>query len=148
MDINFLKHLSPNVGYLFPKHRITLSSTPSVDLVNVGVCQVVRHHSLYVPIYGRSPLHTIKKVITQPCQYGGSNDKLLQDQTNDKSPISNDVEIQFLNNKKRKMAKGVVSSFDHPVIQTSTLSLFSSSESPTPKKSKGSKINYKFKVID
>lgn len=147
MDINFLKHLTPNVGYLFPKNQITLSSTPAVDIVNVGISQIIKQHSLYVPIYGPSSRYTIQKTISQPCQYGGSNENSVQDSTSLQSSVSHDVEIPLLNKNKRKMSDAVISSFQNPVIQTNTLNLSPLVDKSEPKLKKHKNL-YKFKIID
>lgn len=139
MDIRFLKNLTPNVGYLFPKSRIILTPTPAVDIVNVGVSQIVRNHAIFVPIYGHDSCHLEKKVIPQT---GGSLEKITTKELNATIEKDQNREIEKLVNLKRKLTDGIEASFLHPKIKTSSLQLTNTS---VPKKAKH---NYKFKIVD
>ncbi len=125
MDIRFLKHLTSNVGYIFPKHVI-LSRTPSIDIVSVGIGQVIKAHPIYVPVHGLNSSYHLKKTV---CQEGGSHNEVQSDPTFSQLP-----------KKKQKIDEGVQMSFQHPIIKTKTLQLSSSK--------KGAKKQLKFKIID
>lgn len=135
MDIRFLKSLTPNVGYLFNKH-IHLSSTPSVDGAGIGIGQVIRNHTIYVPIYGLNSPYHFKKIV---CQEGGSNKQI----DTSKNAINDDQQIEseiLPLNETKKIDKSIKISFQHPIIRTKTLQL-NSKKKPDNKK-------FKFNVVD
>lgn len=144
MDIRFLKNLSPNVGYLFPKSRIHLTPTPAIDIVNIGVSQAIRNHAIYVPIYGQHSTYQETKIISQ---VGGSIEKIPLN-SKSKNPPKNDtkeiseIETTSFNSLKHKLDDGIQSSFMYPKIKTSSLKL---SLKSAPKKAK---TGYKFSVAD
>jgi len=165
MDIRFLKGLTPNVGYLFYKNHINLLPTPCLDIISVGIGQIIRNHSIYVPIHGlNSPYHT-KKVTNQE---GGSNSVLQKDRSEEKESNvdaqtiqqggknvskegkSNDLntldkavdnELIKLNGQKRKINDSVLASFQNPIIKTKTLQIGG-------EKKLNSKNTFKFRIID
>ncbi len=162
MDIRFLKGLTSNVGYLFPKHQITLSPTPATSTISIGIGQIIRNNPIYVPVHGLNSPYHIKKL----CQYGGSSDGVqsndlhqanqpiqtseaaqLEQKTHSKDNIeaSKPVEINqevfnVENSKKRKITESIEASFQHPIIKTKTLLL--------NKTNNRNKKNYKFRIID
>lgn len=138
MDIRFLKGLTPNVGYLFQKN-ITLSSTPAIDVISIGIGQLIKNHCIYVPVHGLNPSYQLKKVISQD---GGSNEPIPSTSSNTDnltSTISTAPELLELNRNGQNIEEPIKTSFQHPVIKTKTLIL---------QKNKIGKKNYKFKVID
>jgi hypothetical protein len=149
MDIRFLKQLTPNVGYLFPKHQIHFSQTPAVNIVSLGIGQIIRNHPIYVPIHGLNPLYEISKV----CQYGGSDDvidstekEVDKNVTPEAAPdqlkntnLSTPEDLVKSNPPKRKIDEPIESSFQHPAIKTNVLLL-----SNKKKLKKG----FKFQIID
>ncbi len=135
MDIRFLKGLTPNVGYLFPKH-LTLSKTPCLDIVSIGIGQIIKNHAVYVPIHGlNSPYHT-KKIVSQE---GGAAASELNTFDPSKN-LSENGELETLNKNKKQISQSVKTAFQHPIIKTKTLMLNS--------KKKIRKPNFKFKVIN
>jgi hypothetical protein len=147
MDIRFLKQLTPNVGYLFPKHQIHLSETPAVNIVSLGIGQIIRNHPIYVPIHGLNPPYEIKKV----CQNGGSDDvidsteaevdkNVTPDQLKNTN-LSTPEDLVKSNPPKRKIDEPIESSFQHPAIKTNVLLL-------TNKKKYLNKKGFKFQIID
>lgn len=155
MDIRFLKGLTPNVGYLFPKHQ-TFSPTPCLDIISIGIGQIIRNHAIYVPIHGLNSPYHIKKVV---CQDGGSNmqsnlplpdNEERQDggsyqptqpnlpEPNDKGR-ENDLNIPTSNSKKRKMDDAIKIGFQYPVIRTKTLKLATKNEIANK--------NFKFRIV-
>lgn len=152
MDIRFLKGLTPNVGYLFP-NQVTLSPTPSLDIISIGIGQIIRNNPIYIPVHGLNPPYQIKKV----CQYGGSNDPIQPSeppQSNNPGQSLNDSgqtikenqeshdndNLLKENSKKRAIDESVKASFQHPIIRTKTLQL-------SEKKKLNSK-NFKFRIIE
>jgi hypothetical protein len=150
MDIRFLKQLTPNVGYLFPKNHIYLSPTPAVNIGTIGIGQIIRNHPIYVPIHDLNSPYLIKKT----CQYGGSETN-IHFKGDQKSSLSNGIETQtstespkeppavtdnVKNPLKRKLNPSVKSSFDHPVIKTKVMSF--------KKPSNSKNQNFNFKIVD
>ncbi len=136
MDYRFLKNLTPNVGYLFPRNLITLSSTPAKDIVSPGVGQIFRSPSIYVPVFGLKSTHLIQKV----SQNGGSNEinsnQAKENEITKKTALNAEINKPIT---KRKFTEGIEESFQHPLIKTDTLIL--------PKKSKKDN-SFKFQVVD
>lgn len=149
MDIRFLREFTPNVGYLFPKSSIHLSSTPATDVVSVGVGQIIKYRSIYVPTHGRNPAHLNKKIA---CPINDAADKARVDQIGGSSLMKNekeekDIVVEPNNKKARKMDKAIEASFLNPVIATGTLKVGLKSKI-TPKIKKSSEKSFKFRVID
>jgi hypothetical protein len=156
MDIRFLKGLTPNVGYLFYKNHVNFSPTPSLDIISIGVGQIIRNHSIYVPIYGLNSPYHITKITSQE---GGSNivepvitpktkvTTLAKEGTGNDSNIVEkgvDNELEKLNgqnSKKRKINNSVLASFQNPLINTKTLQIGGKKKSNT--------VNtFKFRIVD
>lgn len=145
MDIRFLKGLTPNVGYLFPKHGPT-SSTPALDIISVGIGQIVKNHAIFVPIYGFNSPYLIKKVV---CQNGGSvSNSLSQNTGSVQTGGSNEAEVadETIQSSDKSTSSASSDKFNEAANEPTPVNLIDTSETASETLSRKRKLDEAIKA--
>lgn len=157
MDYSLLKTIETPLPYLQPHFPlINLTSTPSKDLVNPGIGQIVRLYSFYVPLTPVTHPYEITKIDNKTpkiSNQAGFGEESLEKENNtldnENSVNNNDENSESISENSKTLDEGVLDSFQHPKIKVGKVVINKTISTKVTKNGlKGVKTSkHKFKIV-